>query len=848
MIGFCLGLPLLLVGAFALIRTYLPDLGLVSTVHDLLITLCVELSASGLPGVPNELPSRMDAFFARSAVLYGFAPGGLALIVLAVVLGRVGKLPDREGAETSGPMEPTTAYVDPKTRKKALRQAAALAKAGRGLEAAELCFETACMDEAARYFMEAGEFERVAEIYHDQNRFLESAELYFKAGKYESAGSIFAQQDEFLRAGEAYEEAGNLSVAAEMFERARQFLRAAAAYEASGFPRHAAKCYVKCERWGQAAACLEDVIREEATSVAGDAQKAAELRKLVMMAGNLYERAQQNDRAQAVLERGGCFGPAAEIAVRSGDHEHAAELFLRARDIPRAADVLRRMGKPEEAARHLAEYHRDRGEEEIAAKHFEDAGELLSAGDLYRLLEQYDKAGEVYDRFGDAVQAAEMYGMAGDRARAAACYEKAGMYSEAAECEALEGNEAREAELLGKAGKFLRAGEIHHAAGRFDDAIKLLQELTPDDADFAAGSALLGGIFRERGMLPLAIKKLRHATSGQELTRSNVEAFYGLAVCLEANDEPAEATDLYEKILAFEYGYADVAQRLEKTRTLAQAKGGQSASTPLSSSGKQGRYEISGTLGRGGMGIVYKAQDTVLDRTVAFKVLPDTLKENPQALKNFLREAKSAAALNHPNIVTVFDAGEQDGVYYIAMEYVDGNTLKDIVKHRGKISAGGIVHVLAQLSEALAYAHDKKIVHRDIKTANAMWTRDRKAKIMDFGLAKVIEEVRNHTTVVSGTPYYMSPEQTLGKNIDHRTDIYSLGVSVFEMATGTLPFTEGNLPYHHVHTPAPDPREFNNEIPEFLAAIVLRCMAKDPADRFQSTREILAELKQNASA
>jgi serine/threonine-protein kinase len=238
----------------------------------------------------------------------------------------------------------------------------------------------------------------------------------------------------------------------------------------------------------------------------------------------------------------------------------------------------------------------------------------------------------------------------------------------------------------------------------------------------------------------------------------------------------------------------------------------------------------------------------VLDRTVAFKVLPETLKENPQALKNFLREAKSAAALNHPNIVTIFDAGEQDGVYYIAMEYVDGNTLKEIVKHRGKISSGGIVHVFAQLCEALAYAHEKKIVHRDIKTANAMWTRDRKAKIMDFGLAKVIEEVRNHTTVVSGTPYYMSPEQTLGKNIDHRTDIYSLGVTVFEMATGTLPFTEGNLPYHHVHTPPPDPREYAPEVPAVLAEIVLRCMEKDPANRFQSTTEIVAELKSSLSA
>jgi serine/threonine-protein kinase len=193
--------------------------------------------------------------------------------------------------------------------------------------------------------------------------------------------------------------------------------------------------------------------------------------------------------------------------------------------------------------------------------------------------------------------------------------------------------------------------------------------------------------------------------------------------------------------------------------------------------------------------------------------------------------------------VQVYDAGEQDGVYYIAMEYVDGNTLKEIVKARGRISAGGIAHVLGQMCEALAYAHDQKIVHRDIKTANTMWTRDRRAKIMDFGLAKVVEEVRNHTTVVSGTPYYMSPEQTLGKNVDHRSDIYSLGVTIFELATGTLPFREGNLPYHHVHTPPPDPREFSADLPQAIAAIIERCLRKDPAERYQSAREILEELK-----
>jgi serine/threonine-protein kinase len=402
----------------------------------------------------------------------------------------------------------------------------------------------------------------------------------------------------------------------------------------------------------------------------------------------------------------------------------------------------------------------------------------------------------------------------------------------------------------GPRGRQLRASGYHE--GLDDEAIKVLQQVTADSSDFPTAAGLLGGIFRARGLHSLAIKKLAQAIGDADLGRDNLDVYYQLATLHEAAGELAKATDLYERILAIDYHHADVGERLAKARRHleSQGDGGGTVADTVSSlapGGRTGRYEILGELGRGGMGIVYKARDTVLDRVVAYKVLPDALKENPQALKNFLREAKSAAQLNHPNIVTVYDAGEQDGRYYIAMEYVDGTTLKEILRRRRVIAPGGLLQLLLQMCEALAYAHDKKIVHRDVKTANTMWTRDRKAKIMDFGLAKIVEEVRNHTTLVSGTPYYMSPEQTLGHNVDHRTDIYSLGVMAFELATGGLPFREGNVPYHHVHTDPPAPREINPDLSEPIASIILRCLRKDPEERFQSTREIIVKLREATS-
>jgi serine/threonine-protein kinase len=435
-----------------------------------------------------------------------------------------------------------------------------------------------------------------------------------------------------------------------------------------------------------------------------------------------------------------------------------------------------------------------------------------------------------------------MFRVAGDRERAAACYERAGRFREAAEVLAEAGRREREAELLGRAGEWLRAGELLLERGDAEGAIRILQQVPAGHAHAARAAALVGEAFRTRGQHSLAVKKLEQALEDRALDRETVGAYHALATTCEAAGETARAREIYERILAFDYHHADAAERLARLREPPPAPPAAAAEAP-SASAARGRYRITGKLGRGGMGIVYRAEDTVLDRVVAFKVLPQALKENPQALKNFLREAKHAAQLNHPNIVTVYDAGEQAGIYYIAMEFVDGSTLKEIVKSRGAIAPGGVLNVLAQMCEALAYAHEKQIVHRDVKTANTMWTRERKAKIMDFGLARALEELRRETTMVSGTPYYMSPEQTLGRPVDHRTDVYSLGITVFELLTGDLPFREGNLPYHHVHTPAPDPREKNPRVPELLARIVLRCLEKDPAARYASTREILGELR-----
>ncbi|MBW2712493.1 MAG: protein kinase [Deltaproteobacteria bacterium] len=459
------------------------------------------------------------------------------------------------------------------------------------------------------------------------------------------------------------------------------------------------------------------------------------------------------------------------------------------------------------------------------------------------MVEDFGNAAACFEKNGDAVQAAEMYLLVGDRRRAADNYEAAEFFTEAAECYAALGDLQREVELLEQAGNFLRVGLAFQAHGQIDEAIAVLQRVEAESADYVEAAALLGELFRGKGLFPLAIKKLQEVLGDEAVSKENIHIHFSLCLAYEEDSRFQDAVELLEKVLGCDYKYKDAEAHLGHCQEESQRVQAAEAKAVEGVKDSSGRYKIIGELGRGGMGIVFKSEDTVLDRLVAYKVLPNELRENPKALKNFLREAKSAAQLNHPNIVTVYDAGEQDGRFYIAMEHVEGTTLKEILRSRGAISPAGVRHVLVQVCEALAFAHEKKIVHRDIKPANIMWTGDKQAKIMDFGLAKVIEEVRNHTTVVAGTPYYMSPEQTLGKNVDYRTDIYSLGVAIFELATGELPFKEGNVPYHHVHTPTPDPRSINPKLPPLLAKIILKCMEKDPAKRYQTAREIITEIK-----
>jgi tetratricopeptide (TPR) repeat protein len=321
-------LLMLAAGGLVLAQQFLAADPFVEAARNAVLDGALRLAAFDEFGVPGDLYERTEAALASVLLGYGLAPLGLVLLVAALLSGRGKATPPQEEGEEA-PAEEFVAPVEKKLAKKARKQAGVLAKSAGPFQAAEVCFANGLLDEAAGYYVEAGELIRAAEIRHNQNRFIESAELYFQVGSYDSAGAIFSQQREWERAAEAYLQAGNKSVAAEMFEQAGEWRRAAECYEASEFPRHAAKAYVRCAEWRKAAECLELVVLEDATGAgSAESKRRAETRKLVRMAGDLYVRAGLDEKAEAVLERGECWAPAGEIALRCGREEKAKRRVL----------------------------------------------------------------------------------------------------------------------------------------------------------------------------------------------------------------------------------------------------------------------------------------------------------------------------------------------------------------------------------------------------------------------------------------------------------------------------------------------------------------------------------------
>jgi len=324
---------------------------------------------------------------------------------------------------------------------------------------------------------------------------------------------------------------------------------------------------------------------------------------------------------------------------------------------------------------------------------------------------------------------------------------------------------------------------------------------------------------------------------------------YDLARALAAHGAPDEAADLFHRIAQIDGEFRDVAQRLVRADHTP-TEDDERARMPPSI----GRYQLLEPIGRGAMGNVYLGRDPLINRILALKAIDLTVGFDHTELEStadgFLREATIAGSLSHPNIVTIFDVGQTDGLAYIAMEYVRGHHLSEFAAADRLLPVDTVLDLIGRAADALDYAHRRNVVHRDIKPANIMYdSLSNNLKITDFGIAKLIDANRTRTGIVLGTPAFMSPEQLEGKNVNGHTDLFALGVSLYQLLTGLLPFRGAsmtNLMFVIANEPHQSVTSVRVDLPKWLDEVVDRALAKDPADRFQCAAEMAAALRRAA--
>jgi tetratricopeptide (TPR) repeat protein len=521
-------------------------------------------------------------------------------------------------------------------------------------------------------------------------------------------------------------------------------------------------------------------------------------------------------------------------------------------DLAAAGTALVQGGQTEVANLIRGEYHKQRGDKGKAAVYLQAAGRLAEAAEL---IDDEDYAGHsanLYSQAGDHQKAGERYEKAGEHLKAGEAYEAAYDYQGAIEAYRRAGCLEKVSALLERNGEYFEAAQVALEIEDEERAIRNLQLLDVRGLEYGNACRTLAEIFARREEFELAAEKAEEAVTVFGEDAAPLEVHEQLGNLLEGAGRLDAAIETFELIRKRDYQYPGVTEKIELLRNrLSEQKEASEAAgflsqgaTKAAGAPEESRYELLEEIGRGGMGVVYKARDRRLGRVVALKRLPENLRDHPTAVQLFLREARAAAALNHQNIVTLFDADQEDDNYYITMELLEGLPFDAILKKRRQLAPRDVARLGVQVAAGLQYAHEQRIVHRDIKTANLYFTRDRTVKIMDFGLAKMIEEVRRSTTVVGGTPYYMAPEQAAGESVDHRADLYAFGVTLFELLTGRVPFGKGDVLYHHRHSAPPDPRSFAKELPDSIADLVLRLLEKHPDDRYQTTAEVRSLLSQ----
>ncbi len=719
------------------------------------------------------------------------------------------------------------------------RDARRLRKLHQFLKSGKVYEEIGEYRKALQVYEEGQEYDVMGELLEKLGKESEAIEAYKKSGNSDNLVKLLLKRKNVESAGTVLENSNRFQEAAELYYNYERYDKAAQIYEKKGFYKKAAYIYEKGGNIKKAAANFEKWFVTSFDTAIGY-QGSKQLEQELLKAVDLYTQLNELEKAYDLLIKYGKFEKAADVAVKMNRISDAAKNYERAQLPLKAAEMYEKLDQPKIA-------YLLRGEHAFAK------GSTLEAAEWFLKGEDYTRAAELFEWDKKFAKAAHCYFMNQNFLGAAENYLKDGNEEEAAKMFEMGREWKMAANISLKYGKFQKAGELYENAQEFfkagasfikvdDDrrALANFQLVPVDSPDFNAAITHMANIFLKNRKPQLVIEKIEKLLGDNAIDKSNIEWFYVLGQAYENAGNFKKAFEIYQMILTEDYSFRDVHQKIKDVENLIQKY----KEMELISEDSSERYRIVEKIGEGGMGVVFKAEDTVLKRVVALKILNKTLVADKRNLERFFSEARSTASLTQANIVTVYDVGQIKDDYFISMEFIEGDNFMNLIRRKKVFSPSQVVFIAIKLFKALDYSHRKGIIHRDIKPHNIMITKQKEIKIMDFGLAVILgDQKKGESGVITGTPYYMSPEQIQGIPVDHRTDIYSSGATLFHLTTGHVPFKGENIFYQHLFDPVPPIKKFRNDVPEKLCYIIEKCMEKKREQRFQSAMEVLNEMK-----
>lgn len=546
-----------------------------------------------------------------------------------------------------------------------------------------------------------------------------------------------------------------------------------------------------------------------------------------------------------------CRQQAAECYARAGEKQRAAEIFQSIEKYQEAYQLYKEVGDFEAAANTLhltgdtitaARHYEVVGRFDKAAQLYEEVGENYQAAKCYGKANRFHEAARIYEQLNDTILAADFYERAGSSREAGLLFKKANQIERAITC-----FEDYHEKGEGDKNIIFELGSLYKTVEQYDEAIKMFQMLTDDEKYRRDALQKLGQCFQSKKIYEVALDRFNECLGDNKKPgKENIDVYYDMACTHEQAGNFDEAKKIFGRVMAIDYYYRDVQDRLKETDQMSTLHSqsqvdemrhtkviGAEAHASGAVTAMHQRYKIVKKLGEGGMGVVYLANDTLLNREVAWKVLPAHLAGKEDFQQRLLREARAAAKLSHRNIVQIYDIMTNPQECFITMEYINGQPLRNICKSKGRLSVRDTVRYCLQMAEALESAHKAGVVHRDVKPENIMIALEGdEVKMVDFGLARLTDDMNlTMEGCVVGTIPYMAPEQIMAKEIGPHTDLYALGIILFELLAGRVPFTGENVLAQHLHNVPPNVRDFAKETPDPLAMLIDDLLEKEFKER-----------------